>query len=161
MLGLLSEVADEQPLLCVVDDAQWLDQASAQGLAFVARRLQAESVALVFAVRGPGEELSGLPGLPVHGLGDADARAVLGSVLPGPLDERVRDRIVAETRGNPLALLELPRAWTTAELADGFEQPYNADLSVPGDVSVVGFDDIPEAEHFARFCETSVRGITR
>jgi DNA-binding CsgD family transcriptional regulator len=129
VLGLLSEVADEQPLLCVVDDAQWLDQASAQALAFVARRLQAESVALVFAVRGPGEELSGLPGLPVHGLGDADARAVLGTVLPGPLDERVRDRIVAETRGNPLALLELPRGLAPEELAGGFGLPRPQALS--------------------------------
>jgi hypothetical protein len=129
VLGLLSEVADEQPLLCVVDDAQWLDQTSAQALAFVARRLQAESVALVFAVRGPGEELSGLPGLPVHGLGDADARAVLGSVLPGPLDERVRDRIVAETRGNPLALLELPRGLAPEELAGGFGLPRPQALS--------------------------------
>ena len=108
-LSLLSEVAEQQPLLCVIDDAHWLDRASALVLAFVARRLLAEPVALVFATREPGEEYRGLPELPVGSLGAGDARELLGSVLRGPLDERVRDRIVAETRGNPLALLELPR----------------------------------------------------
>ena len=108
-LSLLSEVAEQQPLLCVIDDAQWLDRASAQALAFVARRLLAEPVALVFATREPGEEYRGLPELPVGGLRDSDAQELLSSVIRGPLDERVRDRIVAETRGNPLALLELPR----------------------------------------------------
>jgi AAA ATPase domain len=108
-LSLLSEVAQQQPLLCVIDDAQWLDRASALVLAFVARRLLADPVALVFATREPGEEFRGLPELPVGGLGDGDARELLSSVIRGPLDERVRDRIVAETRGNPLALLELPR----------------------------------------------------
>jgi len=108
-LGLLSEVAEQQPLLCVVDDAQWLDRASAQALAFVARRLLAEPVALVFATHEPGEEFRGLPELLVGGLRDGDARELLSWVVGGPLDERVRDRIVAETRGNPLALLELPR----------------------------------------------------
>jgi DNA-binding CsgD family transcriptional regulator len=122
-LSLLSEVAEHQPLLCVVDDAQWLDRASAQALAFVARRLLAEPVALVFATREPGEELRGLPELLVGGLPDSDARELLGSVISGPLDERVRDRIVAETRGNPLALLELPRGATPAELAGGFGVP--------------------------------------
>ena len=120
VLSLLSEVAEEQPLLCVVDDAQWLDRASAQALVFVARRLLAESVALIFATRDPGEELEGLPKLAVEGLPDGDARALLGSALGVPLDERVRQRIVAETRGNPLALLELPRGLTPAELAGGF-----------------------------------------
>ena len=108
-LSLLSEAAERQPLLCVVDDAQWLDRASALALAFAARRLLAEPVALVFATREPGEEFRGLPELPVGGLRDGDARELLSSVIRGPLDERVRDRIVAETRGNPLALLELPR----------------------------------------------------
>jgi DNA-binding CsgD family transcriptional regulator len=108
-LSLLSAVAERQPLLCVVDDAQWLDRASALVLAFVARRLLAEPVALVFATHEPGEEFRGLPELVVGGLGDSAARELLGSVIGGPLDERVRDRIVAETRGNPLALLELPR----------------------------------------------------
>jgi hypothetical protein len=120
VLSLLSEVAEEQPLLCVVDDAQWLDRASAQALVFVARRLLAESVALIFATRDPGEELEGLPKLPVEGLPDGEARALLGSALGVPLDEQVRQRIVAETRGNPLALLELPRGLTPAELAGGF-----------------------------------------
>ena len=128
-LGLLSEVAEEQPLLCVVDDAQWLDRASAQALAFVARRLLAESVGLVFATREPSEEFGRLPELVVGGLRDGDARKLLGSVLRGPLDERVRERIVAETRGNPLALLELPRGLTHAELAGGFGLPDAVPLS--------------------------------
>jgi DNA-binding CsgD family transcriptional regulator len=122
-LSLLSEAAGQQPLLCVIDDAQWLDRASAQALAFVARRLLAEPVALVFAAREPGEELRGLPELPVGGLRDGDARELLSSVIRGPLDERVRDRIIAETRGNPLALLELPQGVTPAELAGGFGLP--------------------------------------
>jgi DNA-binding CsgD family transcriptional regulator len=120
VLSLLSEVAEEQPLMCVVDDAQWLDRASAQALVFVARRLLAESVALVLVTRETGDELIGFPKLAVEGLGDGDARALLGSVLRVPLDERVRERIVAETRGNPLALLELPRGLTPAQLAGGF-----------------------------------------
>ena len=107
-LGLLSEAAAQQPLFCVIDDAQWLDRASAQALAFVARRLQAEPVAMLFATREPGEDFRGVPELLVRGLGDGDARALLDSVITGPLDDQVRDRIVAETRGNPLALLELP-----------------------------------------------------
>jgi DNA-binding CsgD family transcriptional regulator len=126
-LSLLSEVAEQQPLLCVIDDAQWLDRASAQALAFVARRLLAEPVALVFATREPGEELRGLPELMVGGLRDSDARELLSSVIRGPLDERVRDRVIAETRGNPLALLELPQGVTPAELAGGFGLP-----SAPG-----------------------------
>jgi DNA-binding CsgD family transcriptional regulator len=122
VLGLLSEVATGQPLLCLVDDAQWLDQASAQVLAFVGRRLDAESVALLFGTRdpGPGGDLAGLPELVLAGLADADARALLASVFPGRLDQRVRDRIIAESGGNPLALLELPHGMTAAELAGGF-----------------------------------------
>ena len=131
VLGLLSEVAEQQPLLCVVDDAQWLDHASAQALAFVARRVLADSVAMVFAVREPTDEeaLVGLPELVVLGLRDADAHALLDSVVPGRLETRVRDRIVAETRGNPLALLELPRGLTAAELAGGFGRPDAQPLS--------------------------------
>jgi len=131
VLGLVSEVAADQPLLCLVDDAQWLDQASALVLAFVARRLDAETVALVFGTRDPAGEgsLAGLPGLAVEGLADADARALLASVLPGRLDERVRDRIIAESGGNPLALLELPSAVTAAELAGGFGLPGTEPLS--------------------------------
>ncbi|GAA4567855.1 helix-turn-helix transcriptional regulator [Planotetraspora kaengkrachanensis] len=122
VLGLFAEAASEQPLVCVVDDVQWVDRMSEVILTFVARRLDAESVALVFASRSPGDEqvLSGLPELRVDGLPDADARALLDSVLTGPVDARVRDRIVAETRGNPLALLELPHDLTPAELAFGF-----------------------------------------
>jgi predicted ATPase len=117
VLSLLSEVAAEQPLICVVDDQQWLDHASAQALGFVARRLAADPVGLVFAAREQGDELAGLPELLIEGLRDDDARALLESALAGPLDARVRDLIVAETQGNPLALLELPRGLTPAELA--------------------------------------------
>ena len=111
VLGLLAEAVEQGPLVCVVDDAQWLDQASAQTLAFVARRLLAESVALVFAVREPSEDetFAGLPELIVGGLNDEDARALLGVAIAGSVEPRVIERIVAETRGNPLALLELPR----------------------------------------------------
>jgi DNA-binding CsgD family transcriptional regulator len=122
VLTLLAEAAEAEPLVCLVDDVQWLDQATAQTLTFVARRLLAERIAMVFAVREPTDitELSGLPGLVVGGLSDGDARVLLASAIPGRLDERVRDQIVAETRGNPLALLELPRGMTPAELAGGF-----------------------------------------
>ena len=123
VLSLLSEMAAEQPLVCVIDDEHWLDQASAQALGFVARRLAADPVGLVFATWVPGEELSGLPELAVEGLPESDARTLLDSVLAGPLDARVRDQMVAETRGNPLALLELPRGLTSAELAGGFGLP--------------------------------------
>jgi DNA-binding CsgD family transcriptional regulator len=123
VLGLLSDVAGTRPLLCLVDDQQWLDRASAQVLTFVARRLEAESVGLVFAARTAGEELAGLPELAVEGLRDGDARVLLDSVFAAPLDSRVRDQIIAEARGNPLALLELPRGLTPVQLAGGFGLP--------------------------------------
>jgi DNA-binding CsgD family transcriptional regulator len=123
VLSLLAEAAEEHPLLCVVDDAQWLDRASAQALVFVARRLLAESIALLLVTREPSEALTGFPALVVEGLRDGDARALLGSAVRGRLDEQVRERILAETRGNPLALLELPRGLTPAELAGGFGLP--------------------------------------
>src|SRR5215467_14097968 len=129
VLSLLSEVAGERPLICLIDDEQWLDQASAQALGFVARRLGADPVGVVFAAREPGAELGGLPELVVDGLGDIDARALLEAAVAGPLDEQVRDLIVAETRGNPLALLELPRGLTPAELAGGFGLPGAAPLA--------------------------------
>ena len=110
VLSLFSEVAEQRPLLCVVDDAQWLDQASALTLAFVARRLLAEPVAIVFAAREPGEELRNVSELVVDGVPNRDAHALLRSAVRFKLDERVRDRIIAETRGNPLALLEIGRA---------------------------------------------------
>jgi DNA-binding CsgD family transcriptional regulator len=123
VLSLLSEAAAERPLVCLVDDAQWLDSASSQVLAFVARRLVAESVALLFAAREARSELAGLPEMGLHGLSDDDARALLASVQRGPLDERVRERIIAETNGNALALLELPRGLTPTQLAGGFGDP--------------------------------------
>ncbi len=119
VLGLLADVAGQQPLICVIDDEQWLDRASAQVLAFVARRLERESVGLVFATRRPSRDLAGLPQLVVEGLGDEDARTLLDSVGTGPLDERIRDQVISETRGNPLALLELLRGMSPAEIAGG------------------------------------------
>jgi DNA-binding CsgD family transcriptional regulator len=123
VLSLLSQAAAERPLLCLVDDYQWLDRASAQILAFAARRLGAESVGLVFATRDPGGDLAGLPELLVPELRETEARELLDAALTGPIDTRVRDRIIAETRGNPLALLELPRGLTPEELAGGFGLP--------------------------------------
>jgi DNA-binding CsgD family transcriptional regulator len=135
VLGLLSEAAAEQPLVAVVDDAQWLDRSSAQALAFVARHLAAGPVAVVFAMRRCGQQherdLAGLPEVAVGGLAGPDARALLDSVVTGPLDEGVRDRIVAETRGNPQALLEVARGLTPAELAGGFGLPG----ALPGDLA--------------------------
>jgi DNA-binding CsgD family transcriptional regulator len=130
VLSLLAAVAEERPLLCLVDDAQWLDAASSQILGFVARRLGAESVAIVIAVREPVAEhdFDGLSELRLEGLPDQDARALLRSVVPGRLDSRVGDRLVAETGGNPLALLELPGRMTAAELAGGFELPAAGEL---------------------------------
>jgi DNA-binding CsgD family transcriptional regulator/tetratricopeptide (TPR) repeat protein len=123
VLSLLSDVAGQRPLVCLVDDEQWLDRASAQVLGFVGRRLGAESVGLVFAARIPSSELAGLEELRVEGLREADARALLDAALTGPLDARVCERIIGETKGNPLALLELPRGLTPQELAGGFGLP--------------------------------------
>jgi len=131
VLSLMAGAAEEQPLICLVDDAHWLDRASGQVLAFVARRLVAESVALVFGSRHPDQPgaLEGLPELVVEGLGYDDARALLESVIAGPLDDRIRDRIIAETAGNPLALIELPRGRDPAKLAGGFGLPDSTPLS--------------------------------
>jgi len=128
VLGLLSEVAEEQPLLCLVDDQHWLDRASAHALGFVARRLAADPIGLVFGTRMPRDELAGIPELVLGGLPAPDARVLLESTLAGPLDTRVRDQIVRETGGNPLALLELLRGLTRTQLAGGF--------GLPGAVSV-------------------------
>ena len=124
-LTLFAEVAEQQPLACIVDDAQWLDHASAQIFGFVARRLLAERVALVCAARtGIGDHvLAELAELPIHGLGDSDARALLLENVYGPLDAAVCDQIITESRGNPLALLELPRTWSPVDLAGGFGLP--------------------------------------
>jgi len=120
VMSLFAAAAEQRPLLCVVDDAQWLDETSALTLAFVARRLLAEPVGIVFAAREPGVALRDVPVREVDGVGESDARALLSTVVPFKMDERVRDQIVAETRGNPLALLELPRGLTAAQLAGGF-----------------------------------------
>jgi DNA-binding CsgD family transcriptional regulator len=130
VLSLLAATAEERPLLCLVEDAQWLDAASSQVLGFVARRVLSESVAIVVAVReaATGRNFDGLPELALEGLHEEDARNLLASAVPGRLDDRVRDRIIAETRGNPLALLELPRRMTAAELAGGFELPAAGNL---------------------------------
>jgi DNA-binding CsgD family transcriptional regulator len=129
VLNLLSDVEEKQPLICLIDDEQWLDRASAQVLAFVARRLVTESVGLVFAARVVSRDMAGLPNLTVEGLPETAARALLDSVVTGPLDARIRDRILAETRGNPLALLELPGALTSQHLDGGFGFPGAAQLS--------------------------------
>ena len=132
VLSLLAETAAARPLVCLVDDAQWLDDASAQVLGFVARRLLAESVLLLFAVREAAEEqlFPALPTLTLRGLIDDDARALLTAAVPGHLDAKVRDRLVAETRGHPLALLELAHGMSDAELAGGFAVPATTPLSV-------------------------------
>jgi hypothetical protein len=125
VLSLLADVAEGQPLLCIVDDAQWLDRVSAQTLAFVARRLLADRVGLVFGLREDGDdhEFSGLPELALQGIGPLEARVLLDTTIPGPLNERVRNRILAEASGNPLALLELPRGLTPGGVAGGFGLP--------------------------------------
>src|SRR3954447_9995455 len=149
VLSLLAAVAEERPLLCLVEDAQWLDAASSQILGFVARRLLAEPVALVVAIRhsASSADLSGLPELTLGGLEADDARTLLRSVVQGRLHDRMRERIVAETGGNPLALLELPRHMSVAELAGGFELPAAAD-GLPGQLEahyLRRVSDLPEA----------------
>ena len=148
-LSLLSEVAEDRPLLGVIDDAQWLDRASAQALVFVARRLLAESVVMLFVARDPSDEFTGVPELVVEGLQDADARALLASAIPGRLDERVADQLLSETRGNPLALLELPRELSPAQLAGGF--------GLPGAVSVPGRIEERFAQRFRALPEDAQR----
>jgi hypothetical protein len=130
VLSLLSDVAQESPLLCLIDDGQWLDRASAQVLAFAARRLGAESVGLVFAASAPTSELAGLPALLIPGLRDADASLVLDTALAGPIDPQVRDQIIADAHGNPLALLELASGLAAGQMAGGFGLP--AATGVPG-----------------------------
>ncbi|MFE0438766.1 ATP-binding protein [Streptomyces nigra] len=129
VLGLLSEAAEQQPLICLVDDVQWLDRASAQVLAFVARRLGAEAIGLLFTARAGSTSLGGVPELALSGLQEADARMLLNTLLNSPLDARVRDQIIFEARGNPLALLELVRGLSPTEFAGGFGLPSAAPLS--------------------------------
>ena len=130
LLTLLAEAAEERPVLCLVEDLQWLDGASAQVLRFVAGRMLAEPIAIVFTIREPTDDrtLAGLPELRLAGLGHEDAQALLETVVAGRLDVHVRERLIAETRGNPLALLELPRSMSAAELAGGFGRPAPAVL---------------------------------
>ncbi|MFI0353261.1 ATP-binding protein [Actinomadura sp. 9N407] len=145
VLGLLSAASEERPLLCVVDDAQWADRTSAQVLGFVARRLLAESVALVFGARRQPSDLLGLPELEVSGLNDADAYALLDSVMPDRLDRYIRERLVAEAQGNPLALLELPRGLTLTQMAGGFGLLHTDTL--PGRIEqsfLSRIEDLPE-----------------
>ncbi|WP_246654681.1 AAA family ATPase, partial [Nonomuraea guangzhouensis] len=145
VLSLLSDASEVRPLLCVVDDAQWMDRASAQALGFVARRLLAESVALVFGARERAQDLLGLPDLEVTGLGDAAADTLLNSVTHARLDRQIRDRIVAETEGNPLALLELPRGLTVTQMAGGFGLLHTDTL--PGRIEqsfLSRIEDLPE-----------------
>src|SRR4051794_25330868 len=130
VLNLLAASAETRPLLCLVDDAQWLDAASVQALGFVARRMLAEPVAMVFSLREPAttRALDGLAQLSLAGLAEPDARALLSRAVPGRLDDRVRDRLIAETRGNPLALVELSQQMTPAERAGGFAPPAAEDV---------------------------------
>jgi DNA-binding CsgD family transcriptional regulator len=125
VLNLLADAAERQPLVCIVDDAQWLDRVSAQTLAFVARRLLAEPVALVFALRESGEPdaLEGLPELAIDGLSADDARVLLETTFPGPLDRRVQEQILSEADGNPLALVEPPHGLSALTAAGGFAMP--------------------------------------
>ncbi len=122
VLSLLSEAAGDRPLVCLIDDGHWLDRASERALAFAARRLLAEPVLLVIAAREPGADLGGLPGLTVEGLPDHEARELLATVVRWPLDERIRERVLGEARGNPLALRELPHDGSLGQLA-GFGPP--------------------------------------
>jgi DNA-binding CsgD family transcriptional regulator len=144
-LTLVSEAADDQPLLCVIEDAHWLDVVSAQVLGFVARRLSAEKVGMLLTLRHPSEAFRGLPELVVAGLHDSDARELLDTALRGPIDPRVRQRILVEARGSPLALLELPRGFTPAELAGGFGLPTASRLSIPvQDAFLRRFETLPQ-----------------
>jgi len=134
VLDLIAAVTRSQTMLWLVDDAQWLDQASRQTVGFVCRRLRGERLAAVVAVRDTkgARDLTGLPQLRLQGLSRQEAGRLFDSVVTGPTDALVRDRIIAETRGNPLALLELPRSWTTAELVEGFSESER----VPGDLQL-------------------------
>jgi DNA-binding CsgD family transcriptional regulator len=123
VLGLLSEAARERALLCIIDDAQWLDRASAVALGFAARRLAVERIAMVFAVRDLDDAPRGLPQIPVPPLGHRDSRALLESVLPAPLDDQVIERLIVESAGNPLALVELPYDLVPSTIAGGFGMP--------------------------------------
>jgi DNA-binding CsgD family transcriptional regulator len=145
VLGLLTEVAGDRALLCIVDDAQWLDEVSARAVAFVARRLDAEGIAIALGMRTVGEEFSDLPQLVVKGLGDDDARDLFRLAVPGAIDRRVRDQLIAEAGGNPLALQELPRALSPAEVAGGFSLTSSMPLESRIEQSLIAqLDPLPE-----------------
>lgn len=145
-LGMLAEAADQRPVVCLIDDLQWIDRASAQTLAFVARRLVAESVGLIFATRVPRPELGSLPQLQISGLREPEARALFDSVLSFPLDEQVRGRFLAETRGNPLAILELPQGLSPQDMAGGFGLPRAVRISAAVEERFRrGVETVPEA----------------
>ena len=129
LVSLLSAMSAKRPLLCVVDDTQWLDTSSAQAIAFAARRVSRDAVAFLFGARTLTDEVRALPDLTISGLGDQDARTLLATVLPDRVDDRVVDRLVADTHGNPLALLELPRGLTPSQLAGGFGLPVSVTLA--------------------------------
>jgi DNA-binding CsgD family transcriptional regulator len=130
-LDLVATAAQKQPIVWLIDDAQWIDQASMQAIGFVGRRLLAERVVILIATRdvSDGNELAGLPELRIGGLNSEDAGKLFDSVVSGPTDPLVRDRVISETRGNPLALLELPRVWTTAELVEGLSESAGTPLA--------------------------------
>jgi DNA-binding CsgD family transcriptional regulator len=129
LLNLLSELSADRPVLCVIDDTQWLDAASAQVISFAARHVSKDAVAFLFGARRLTDEVRGLPSLTIGGLGDRDARELLATVLPDRIDDRVVARLVAETHGNPLALLEMPRGLTPSQLAGGFGLPVSVTLA--------------------------------
>ncbi|HEX6021777.1 MAG TPA: AAA family ATPase, partial [Solirubrobacter sp.] len=146
VLGVLTEVAGDRALLCIVDDAQWLDEASAHAIAFAARRLDAEGVAIVLAMRTVDDQFADLPRLAVEGLSDDDARELFRQAFPGAIDLRVRDQLIAEARGNPLALRELPRALSAAEIAGGFPLTSSVPLESRIEQSLIAqLEPLPEA----------------
>jgi hypothetical protein len=158
LLSLLAESAAERPLVCVIDDAQWLDRESGQALAFAARRLAAEPVLMIFAASGPVEDLAGLPELVPAGLRDADARDLFADLVRWPLDEQVREQVVAETGGNPRALRELLRGLSPAQLAGGFRLPEVLPGQIPGGLQRQLADFTPQTRLLLRIAAADPTG---
>jgi hypothetical protein len=155
VLGLLNNAAQDRPVVWIIDDAQWMDRSSIQAIAFASRRSQTERVLVVIAARDMDEDgdLAGIPEMPLGGLDAEDAERLFDSVVTGPTDPAVRDRIIAETRGNPLALLELPRSWTTAELVEGFSGSER--VPVTGRLEVAFAKRVGELPRIRRLCSRS------